>query len=377
MKKLLILSLLAASASTTLADYNGTGYYRVQNYKTTRWISIIDNKGSMDVGSTTFDLGAVQLQKNWDEVCCDPASILYIYPHSGKYQIEAQGTGINQISNRYIDISEAGTGADGKLYYAYGTENGMLKYIGDGELIKKKDKTIAVTNATGDYRKWYIKPVTGDGSCYLGVKTTVNAGGKHYATMYASFPMKPYSDGVKAYVVNTVDQGMAVLDEVTDVIGANTPVVFECATDSPNTNRLTVGGKGSAYSSNRMRGVYFNNSVNTHLNRVAYDPNTMRILGTCSDGSLGFITATGLDYIPANTAYLSVAAGTPAELKCVTRAEYDAYVADVEDIIGEDGPVDVFNLQGMSVLRQAMPDEINALPAGIYIANGKKILVRR
>lgn len=243
MKKLLILSLLAASASTTLADYNGTGYYRVQNYKTTRWISIIDNKGSMDVGSTTFDLGAVQLQKNWDEVCCDPASILYIYPHSGKYQIEAQGTGINQISNRYIDISEAGTGADGKLYYAYGTENGMLKYIGDGELIKKKDKTIAVTNATGDYRKWYIKPVTGDGSCYLGVKTTVNAGGKHYATMYASFPMKPYSDGVKAYVVNTVDQGMAVLDEVTDVIGANTPVVFECATDSPNTNRLTVGGK--------------------------------------------------------------------------------------------------------------------------------------
>ena len=42
-----------------------------------------------------------------------------------------------------------------------------------------------------------------------------------------------------------------------------------------------------------------------------------------------------------------------------------------------DGPVDVYNLQGMPVRKGVMTDEATqGLPAGIYIVNGKKILVK-
>lgn len=43
---------------------------------------------------------------------------------------------------------------------------------------------------------------------------------------------------------------------------------------------------------------------------------------------------------------------------------------------GADTTVNVYNLQGILVLKNADPDAIRALPAGIYIAGGKKITVR-
>ena len=70
-----------------------------------------------------------------------------------------------------------------------------------------------------------------------------------------------------------------------------------------------------------MGGVYFDNSNNKHWNRVAYDPNTMRVLGKLSDGSLGFITA-DLEYLPANKAYLKVPAGSAREIRIITEDEY-------------------------------------------------------
>lgn len=37
---------------------------------------------------------------------------------------------------------------------------------------------------------------------------------------------------------------------------------------------------------------------------------------------------------------------------------------------------DVYNLQGIKVMRQASADDLNALPAGIYIINGRKVAVK-
>ena len=97
MKKPIILSIALCAAFSAAADFNGAGYYRLQNYKTERWASMIDNKGSIDMAGNKADLQAIQLQKNFDEVCCDPASIVYIRPAGGQYQIEAQGTGIYEM----------------------------------------------------------------------------------------------------------------------------------------------------------------------------------------------------------------------------------------------------------------------------------------
>lgn len=49
----------------------------------------------------------------------------------------------------------------------------------------------------------------------------------------------------------------------------------------------------------------------------------------------------------------------------------------VEDVEVETGaPVDVYNLQGIEVIHQATPAQIQQLPAGIYVAGGKKTVVR-
>ena len=49
----------------------------------------------------------------------------------------------------------------------------------------------------------------------------------------------------------------------------------------------------------------------------------------------------------------------------------------IEDItINEKSGYNVYNLQGVQVLRTDNPEMINALPAGIYIVNGKKMVVK-
>ena len=332
MKKTLLLSLAATLSLSAWADYTGAGYYRVHNYKTSRYVSVIDNRGSIDLANTTADLQAIQLQKNFDEVCCDPASVLYIKPVGSEYQIETQGTGIYQIISHYLQLVSNGSSDGQTLYRAYGELNGVIKYLGDGELFPV-DLGGMVTNAKNDYTKWFITPIDANASNFFGLRPTLTVAGKNYMTLYGSFPYTPYNDGIKSYYISKADNGMAVMTEITGTVPASTPVIVECPTANATTNRLNIGGSADAVPGNQMKGVYFNNPSKTHLNRVAYDKNTMRILGTCADGSLGFITSQTLDFIPKNTAYLSVPAGSPSEFKCVTQAEYDAYMASIPSAV--------------------------------------------
>ena len=50
----------------------------------------------------------------------------------------------------------------------------------------------------------------------------------------------------------------------------------------------------------------------------------------------------------------------------------DGTVADAAEI---DYPVDVYNASGMKVRRVLSADELHSLPAGLYIAAGKKFLI--
>lgn len=364
---------LALSAS---ADYSGKGYYRLQNYKTERWASMIDDKGSIDAVGTTADLQAIKLQKNFDEVCSDPASIICIYAVGSQYNIEAQGTGVHQMIGRYLNVTKAGSNKGQRLYYATGKQDGVEKYIGDGQFMPW-DVTYAVTSAKGDYRKWYIHPMDNDGDNFFGVKPALEVNGKYYTPLFGDFPFTPSSEGVKTYVVTKVNKTMcaAVLEEVKGTVEKSVPVVMECSTPNPSTNRLTIGGEGAKPSGNMLKGVYFcATTVKTHYNFLRFDPATMRVLGICSDGSLGYVTPSDLEYIPANSSYLPVEPGTPAELRCMTLEEYEAGVDDV--VVDADTDFDVYDITGRLVVRDFDVERIGELPAGVYIAGGKKFVVR-
>ena len=51
--------------------------------------------------------------------------------------------------------------------------------------------------------------------------------------------------------------------------------------------------------------------------------------------------------------------------------------AAIEDVFAETTTVaDIFNLQGIIIKRNASKEDLHSLPAGIYIVNGKKIVVK-
>lgn len=323
-----ILSIAAGLALTVatpaVAQLNGNGYYRGENYMTGRYIYVVDNKGQINTSSTQADLGACHLWYGFLKASSDPATILYVTEEWGKYDIAAQGTSVHQFIDHYVSIRQNGTGANGApTYMVYATDSGATRYLGDSNTAAG-DQGEMSSVANGDYRKWYIIPVeASNNDRYFGIKPTLTSEGKYYQSFYAGFPYSAYSQGVKFYQVIKIDGDLAVIKEVTGTVPSGTGIIAECANPLPTDNRLTVGGTGSALSSNLLKGVYFNIANGSlHTNRTKYDKKTMRILSTDANGKLVYATA-DIDYLPANESYLPVASNAPATLRVVTEAEYE------------------------------------------------------
>lgn len=377
MKKTFLLTLALCGSLTSFADLQGNGYYRVQNFLTDRYVSVVDNRGSIDFVATNADLQAITLDKRFDLVCSDAASVLYVYKASGtEYNISTQGTSIYSIIDHYVSLDKAGSANGQSLYMAYGTYDGMVRYLGDGNNMGGNLGNMSI-NTTGNYRKWYIKPVEAEGDNYFGVVPTADAtAGKHqglYTTLYASFPFEAYSPGVKFYTIDSYGEwGQVTLKELTGVIPAATPVIVKCVGEEAADNKFNVGGSADAVVSNpNMKGVYFNCSKGGHINRVAFDYKTMRVLGVCEDGSLGFVQQ-ALDYIPANTFYLTVPEGSPSEFKCVDSSEFSG----IEGVGSEDKGKTVYTVTGIKIGDGMNASDIRELPAGLYIIDGRKTVLR-
>lgn len=376
MKKIHTLIIALAVSATAHADFTGSGYYRIKNFKSERYATVVDNRGSIDFSSTTADLAAIKLWRVFDDISHDPGSILYITnAGSSYYDLSTQSTSVYGIIGHYLSLDENGKSGSQKLYMAYGTYGKVIRYIGDGTTLKNRDRGYTSTNCTGDYRKWYILPVTPDGDNYIGAKPDVDAAGGLYTTVYASYPFRAYSEGVKLYYVSNMKDGCVELSEVKGTVPAGTPVVVECKGKESGDNRFDIGGSGEKISGNKLSGQYFNSDVAGHINRKAYDAKTMRVLGRCKDGSLGFVKASSLEYIPANSAYLVVPESYGDELKCVK--SHEEFTSGIEEIIGDgtSGPRTVYTINGVMLHKDATDDQISSLPEGIYIISGKKVKI--
>lgn len=320
MKRTLFVIIANLVVLASFAQLNGDGYYRVKNVASGRYITVRDNRGSVNIGTTSADMGAVELYRGFDLVASDPSSILYIdNVGDGNYKFHAQGTDTYEIIGYYLKLKQNSDGS----FKAYQGNSMMLMYLGDGETSSVVDSRL-VTNAKGQYRDWYILPVkSSSNDNYFGVKPEVNAKGVYYASFYASFPFNVVSTGMKVFYISKVVDGMAVYKELNNgVVPAGLPVVVQCSSDSPSANRLNIAANdASSITDNQLSGVYFCNRSTSHRNVTAYNSETMRVLGTAPDGSLAYVKA-NLDYLPANRSYLKVPAGSPDVIKVVSEEEY-------------------------------------------------------
>lgn len=384
-KSAICLLVLAATSLTLSAKLDGDGYYRVQNCKSSRYIYVLDNKGELNFQATTADLGALELWMGYERTISDPATVIYIKDIDGRkrdFDFMSQGTGVMALIDHAVSVQIIAGTTD--RYRIFGRDSGAARYIGDGtEYEAERGRVGSMQPATSEWVRWYIHPITNDDSQYFGLTPDCEADGKYYAAFYAAFPFTTISNGMTAYYVSKIDGDIAVIKPIKGTVPEATPVIVATASAQPSQNKINLGGSASPVSGNLLAGVYFNNASISHNNQTPYDKETMRLFGKTSDGKAGFVTANE-QYLPRNKAYLTVPAGSPAEFRIMTEAEYIASV----DVIGSDdnavrlhtsgltlhadgltagSTIEVCTITGQTVYRGH--DSIISLPApGIYIA---------
>ena len=377
MKKL-ILSLLLLSPLALYAQLNGSGYYRIQNSKTERYFVMVDDSAWLITTASTQDIntGAFKLVKPFDEyVATNPASICYLTKYSNyQYNISGQGLDLYARVKSYLEFRQRSNGT--YTIGGTGTAAGitLTKYLTDSSW---RGDSAPVKTAEGnldDYAYWWVRPI--NDKYYFGFKPDIKAsldGGDslYYAPFYASFSFIMNSN-VKAYYISEVRDCYALIHDFVYTIPGETPVIVECNSDVATDNKVSLALSTATAPGNKLKGVYFCNDVEAyteHRNVTAYNSNTMRILGRTDDGRLAFVKSSSLVYIPANTCYLQVPAGSPDVIYVVKNIPDGIEAVKTSNTkVQQRG---VYSLSG-----QRLGDTTEGLPKGVYIVNGLKTVIK-
>ncbi len=375
------------------AQLNGDGYYRIQNVRTSRYMSLCDNKSTgANMASMVVDAAALVTKKDVNEVLTDPGSVFYIQKvNDSEYNISAQGANLHQMINYNVRI----TALNDSTYRAWQSQSGQILYLSDR--VKDEAYNLAesyVDTKTNDTQRWYILPVD-QNSNYIGVKPMFEQGGKYYATFFAEFPFTFTSSGMRALYINKIqDNGTATYKVISGTVPAKTPIIIECSSTDAANNKLQIATTSpAAITDNLFTGVYFSRGhiASDHFNSTLFDATTMRVLGLSTDGSLAInnadtymadvLTKVEVGYddykypsikaIPHNTAYVSVSTDTPTELKLYAEGD-PAGITEVSTDNSDCAPI--YNLSGMTVRKSATSTD--GLPQGVYIFKGKKVVVK-
>lgn len=386
-KRLFLLLLGCATMIGAQAQLSGAGYYRVKNVSSGRYMSLSDNQSrGVDFNSCTADCGAMQTSKIMDNIYSDPGSIFYLDHIDGvSYNVVGQGTSLHDIINYYIYISPVGS-----YYKIYQEQKGQRVTLSDLDDVEEDESYVATT---GGKTTWYITPLNTTDN-YIGVKPTISVGDKHYAAVFAGYPYT-LGAGMKAYYINKVieNEGVVIIKELTGTIPAKTPVLIECSSTDISKNQITpVLNSDAVPSDNLAMGVYFclGDRWSAHYNSTKFDPSTMRVLSLNTYGNLAVSTSTqnlktvmieprGADgkhltvtAIPANSWYIPVSSSAPSELKLVTAEQYATGIKDIT--VKPASLYNVYTLEGVQIKKNAT--SISDLHQGIYIINGKKVVIK-
>ena len=374
MKRTVLITLVSILTTVqATAQSVANGYYRIQNNASSRYITIRDDQvGEIDYSSTNVDLSNIVTWRGYDYVKSNPGSIIYVEQHGTEYDLKTQGTSIYQITGnrKYLGLRPK----DGGTYFMYISYNGTEYRLYDSTT--DDDEGYVTYKKTGDgYQYWKFVPIDTENN-YIGLQPTVQVGDSYYGTLYASYPFKVVSEGVKVYVVDGVKEGVFQMQEITDEVKpAATPLLFMCSSNDPANNKIMpVTDATTPADNNQMGGTYFASNVSGHKVNVRYNEDTMRVLGKNDAGKLAFVKATSSyltskKFIPMNTCWLNIPSGLSGEFKYVSRDDYTG-IRDIKANNKANSADDaIYTLTGTRA------NSKNLRP-GIYIQNGKKKVIK-
>ncbi len=313
---LLVLFLMSMAVAYAQPDLSKTKFYRVKNHTTGRYMTLKDNKGELNVSKGKFDFGAIVPIASYEEVRCDPGSvIMWEEPTPLAYYLNAQGTSTKDIVSMPVKLQTV-AGYDG-VYAMYGTakKNGISvsAYLcdtgTDTGLYWCSYKDLSTKNGF-----WEIIPVT-DNDNYFAALPEREAKGKYYTTLYTAFGYQLGTETTAYFVDKVSKDGSLQVKKINpgSWIPAGSAVILECVSKDPERNKLLPVEYTTPLSGNTMKGVYFNNSSSKHKNQTAYDPSLMRVLTVNAEGNIVF-GKTKDKFLAANRAYLTVPSDCPDEL---------------------------------------------------------------
>lgn len=329
-----------ANKGTYIANYEKTDvsttgiYCFVHNVKFKRSLGLMGVSDKTVSSSNRYLKNSIMLLEDGSDIMrSSPAFVLKLTGKSDEKRgadnvsLEAQGMESKKIANKTFSFTN-----QGDHFYITGSAGGVTAYMVDYNDAFTQEEHVGKVNHPGLYNganegdasyHWVVTPISEDSKdfCFGAMPSpkTKDEAGKYYTTMYTKFPYRCL-DGVKAYVVSSVDETAhkVVLSEIkSGEVPSGTPVVLECTSTKPVENRLLplVEEPAAIAETNLLKGEIWLKDENKTEDeyRTKFDSKTMLVL---SNDELAFKnvnntdvlaggTATGtLTYIANNTCYL-------------------------------------------------------------------------
>lgn len=327
-------------ANYTKSDVSTTGIYcYVHNVKFKRSLGLIGISDKTVSRDNRYLKNSIMLLEDGSDIMrSSPAFVLKLTGSpdgSGGFKnanLEAQGMGSKNISGKTFTFSNKGD-----HFYIYGSAGSVNAYMVDYSDSRTQEELLGTVyhpslwngaNENDASYHWVVTPISelSKDFCFGAMPSskTKDEASKYYTTMYTKFPYRCL-DGVKAYVVSSVDETAhkVVLSEIkSGEVPSGTPVVLECNSTKPVENRLLplVEEPAAIAETNLLKGnllkgeIWLKDENKTEDKyRTKFDSQTMLVL---SNDELAFKnvnntdvlaggTATGtLTYIANNTCYL-------------------------------------------------------------------------
>lgn len=369
MKKIFCSVILATFCISGIKAQIADGYYHIQNASTKRYISINDTDPGNYQATQAGDvnMAGIRTYINYDSVAVSPSCVIYIKNlGNGKYDLISQGSSLYTMANQKLAINI--TSSDNGTYKIWGTAQGITKYLSDGS---PSESDSWMMNRLTETQNWIPLPINTTDE-YIAVRPDVKTSdGYYYGTIYAGFSFRLASEGMAAfYISNAGGTGFTMQRFENDIVPERVPALIRCNSANIEDNKIEpiIGGY-SFDAPNWLGGVYCSISVSKHRNMTAYDKITMRLLGLSDDGELAFVKDVPAErlykeqYLMANKAYLKV---NPGDADVMTHGGYSS----INSIKTDDNATSIYTLTGVRI-----PDGVTP-KAGIYVKNGKKIIIR-
>ena len=240
-KYFLLTTLVLGISLPTMADFNGTGYYRVKNEKYGRYISANDDQPAFS---------SITMVANIDSVKFDAGSIISLqYIDSlGGYDLRTQGLSTADMSKlMFLELFGTEQSVPVVINHISDDDNGIPLYNasvtvsadftvtayfqdqgGQPGGMLSNDFDIAMTGNDPTTR-WYITPIDAEDNYFTPAPDEegnyVNDGTYNYATLYVDFPILLPADA-EAFAVTNAETNCVKMAAAGELVPANTPVLL-------------------------------------------------------------------------------------------------------------------------------------------------------